>query len=567
MLKYTLALLAFLSGAVAASAASTPTKWNMLAGMGEDYESADGSCRFFKVPDGYPYIEGQQCFNVSIDGHYVGLYNDLNVRLVEVDFAQIELRRGTEIEVVVSRKKNFENFEILPHRAKVSDVKTINKGALSFKVSEPNQSLSIVFDNRYTDSEVLHLMINDIDDEAPVIPDGDKLYDSKTKTYYFRPGYHDITELYGGKLSVAGERSIYLAPGAVVKGGFEMGTMTTGKIYGHGMAVVEDGTLMSVNWSNGGTIDGPLFHRHNHSGWQMTATHSDDIHMRNVKVIATRGGSTDGFDVVNVSNSDFENMFIVANDDAVVIKGLCDDRKPNENLRFDNLRLWSYCNCGFNLGAETHATYSDISLTNSEILWSYDDVNSHLSPEIGDRGALSICCLDATTFDNIKFENIIVNRCEKFISLAFNDSFWYGTLTGDQSLDGEIKNVEFKNVRALGDLGSPISNLMYLHGYTNPDHPEWTDKTIHDIYFENVYIMGEPVDSESHERFDINNTPGKTLVYNLTFKIDPTLSVGEVSAWRDDAAPRGIYSMQGIRLERVTAPGMYIIDGRKTAVR
>ena len=138
--------------------------------------------------------------------------------------------------------------------------------------------------------------------------------------------------------------------------------------------------------------------------------------MTNTNIIATRYASVDGIDINTCQDCEWDNCFVRSCDDAIAIKGLYQDAPDacpaNRNLKFTRMQLWNDCNNAFGMGAETHASaYENISLTDSEILFSYDDPNFH--EQLEERAALTICALDGTYFRNIRFENVRVNRCER----------------------------------------------------------------------------------------------------------------------------------------------------------
>ena len=51
----------------------------------------------------------------------------------------------------------------------------------------------------------------------------------------------------------------------------------------------------------------------------------------------------------------------------------------------------------------------------------------------------------------------------------------------------------------------------------------------------------------------------------LSFIFDGTTGIGEIE--NDGVAPAGIYDLSGRRLDRISAPGLYIVDGKKILVK
>jgi hypothetical protein len=125
---------------------------------------------------------------------------------------------------------------------------------------------------------------------------------------------------------------------------------------------------------------------------------------------------------------------------------------------------------------------------------------------------MTIVSLDGTYFNNISWENIRVNKCERLICLTFKDQFWFGSIWGDQSTEGGIENVVFKNISVASNSGSCIANEVLLTGWLKENDPT---KTIQNISFNNVTVEGKPIMSEKDIK--TNNTPANQLVQNIRF--------------------------------------------------
>jgi hypothetical protein len=488
--------------------------WSPNNTEGHDFTDANNLFVTYKVPKDYPYLAQVPRFNVCVEGSYTGLYNDFNFWGGNVSFGSFDFANGKQVEVTVTSYKHFKTYEILPHSAEIYDVEKVNGTCIRFKTKKANQNFTFVFDNDYK-GNVLHLFCNDIQGEEPNVSKKDGYsYDESTKTHYFGPGYYDLSTMFhDGRISITGNENIYLAGGAVLNGGISLSKLTTGRVYGHGMLMCVKGGLFQASQCTGGRVSGIIIHGHHNPVWQCVVSQCSNMNYDNVKVIDVRYASTDGLDVVNSQNCMFNNMFIRANDDAIAIKGLSGGREPNMNLTFNNMQLWNDCNNALTMGAETRAAkYENIKLTNSEVLFSYDDPCNHET--LDERAAFSIVSLWGTYFKDILFDNIVVNRCERFIALGFYDTFWFGSLIGDQKLKGDIDGVTFRNVRTITNSGSNIANFVRFHGWHSIDTP---DKYIHNITFDNVQIEGRPFDGWNNKYLQTNNTEKLKLVYDLHF--------------------------------------------------
>lgn len=446
--------------------------------VGTNYVSADSTIMTYARPSEYTLLDGSPRFNVLINGEaYTGLYDANNAWGGNVSFGYFDFKDGTPVEVVISCRKSLGNYHLLPVGAEVSNVEKITDKILKFTISKANQNITLVLDGDYQTGDVLHLFCNDIIKAPNVASKEGYSYDRKTKTYYFGPGYYDLTDKFGGTLMVAGARSIYLAGGA--------------------------------------DVAGITLHGHRAQCWQVIVDHCHNVEMKNVKIISTRYASTDGLDVVNSEQCAFLGMFIRASDDAVAIKGLGGnhpaDNAPSRNLTFCNMQLWNDCNNAFGIGAENHcAFYEHIRLMNSSILFSYDDPNYH--EQLDERAAMGICCIHGTYFRDILFDNVDVYHCERLIALGFHPDFWFGALKGDQTTPGGMQRITFSHINVLSNSGSRIANKINLKAWRQPDTPP---KDIDSVAFNHVIIDGHQLQNTDDSCFSETNFEG---IHHLQFQ-------------------------------------------------
>lgn len=471
---------------------------------GMDYSSGD--LITYRVPDGYPQ-EGDPLFNVSVNGHYTGVYTDINAWKKLVSFAYFDFTPGKEMEIVITTSKPFTDYKILPESNKITS--TGDGNTIRFKLTEADKAFSFVFNDDYK-GNTLHLFANAIDTDAPT--------ESSSSLIYFGPGYHNLTETHGGYLTT-GNRDVYVAGGAVVNGSIIVNG-NGNLISGHGifMKTTPNDLVMVANYAKNVTYDGFIACSHRDGGWTLGMHEASGVTVQNVKVVSTRYASTDGFDIVNSNNVQLKNVFIRSCDDAIAIKGLIDRTPalcpPNENMLFEQLQIWNDCNNAMAMGAETRAKhYENIHFKDIDVIFSYDDRDHHT--ELDERSVMTIVCLEGTFFRNISWENIRVNRCERLACLTFKDNFWFGSILGDQSTEGGIDGVTFKNITTSSNSGSGIANEILLNGWYQSGTPT---KTIKNVTFDNVVIEGKRVADENNEHFKTNNTSERKLVTDLYFK-------------------------------------------------
>lgn len=469
---------------------------------GENYRGENFAT--YAIPEGYP-TEYHSLFSVCIGGHFSAVYNDENHWGGSVNFCNFDLAEGVSKRIKITYAKPINDFEVLPARAN-AQVRQIDKHTLELKANNADQYLTFIINGNYN-GDALHLFVNSMDYE--MVCEGYS-FDPQSKTHRFGAGFYHLDE-WKGVFTLKGDEKLHIAGGAVLDGQLRIINGRNSHIYGRGIVMNRDEETRRKNrivvealHTKDGTIEGITIFGRRAPGWVCTISESDNCTYRNVKIISTRYASTDGLDVNVCTNLLCQNMFIRSCDDAVAIKGLGAkkpaDSSPNRNLRFEYMQLWNDCNNAFGMGAETHASaYDNISLCHSDILYSYDDPNHH--EKLDERSALNICALQGTFFRNILFEDIVINRCERLIGLCFKDSFWFGSLPGDQSTEGGMEGITFRNISSPNSSGSSIANQIRMEGWDRSE----PIKPIRDITFDNVTIEGKLLCSTKEAYFSINH--------------------------------------------------------------
>lgn len=452
-------------------------------------------------------MEGSHLYNVSVNGSYVGLYNDRNFWGGLVHFGMFEFENGREITLRIRYYKPFKEYEILPIRQlRLLKVNREDRQTISITLDKADQNITVVIDGELQ-KHVLHLFCNSIDEQMPQMtnPDGYHV-DEDRRLIYFGPGYYDTRELLGQDLiQVHDGWRLYIAPGAVVNGCVGLWNTHKGtRVDGRGMLFNDTQrprVIFELNDCEGADASGVLFHCHRPSCWQVVVNHCRNVEFKGIKILSARYASTDGLDIVNCQQCAFLNCFIRSSDDAVAIKGL-DTRKPaecppNRNLTFCGLQTWNDCNCALGIGAENHcALYENIRFMNTSVLYNYDDPDYH--EVLDERAALAICCIHGTYFNNISYENIDVYHCQRLIAAGFQPDFWFGSLPGDQTTEGGITDLRFVNVSSPNNSGSRIANKIHLYGWNREGTPEkWVDG----VTFEEVKIEGRVLKDKDDKAF------------------------------------------------------------------
>ena len=175
---------------------------------------------------------------------------------------------------------------------------------------------------------------------------------------YFGPGIHRP-----GKIEIGSGQTLYLAGGAVVKGGV-IAQGDNIKICGRGILDGSDWewrtgptpTVIAIRGTNievsGITIRGA-------SHWTIVPRHSRNVTVRNVKLCNSRVQNDDGINPCNSQDVLISDCFIRSDDDCVALKGLDFDGENNnvERITVENCILWCDRARIFLLGHESRAQF------------------------------------------------------------------------------------------------------------------------------------------------------------------------------------------------------------------
>lgn len=290
---------------------------------------------------------------------------------------------------------------------------------------------------------------------------------------YYGPGLHKP-----GKLGLTNNQTLYLAGGAVVKGGV-LAQGENIRVCGRGILDGSDWewrkgptpTVLSIRGTNvevtGITVRGA-------SHWTIVPRDSRNVTIRNVKLCNSRVQNDDGINPCNSQDVRIADCFIRSDDDCVALKGL-DLTGPNNNVEritVENCILWCDRARIFLLGHESRARYMrQITLRNLDI------IHYTMTPFLFEPG------------EEMRLEDVLVEDV-RIHGEGQTDLIRLRPVVNQYmrtQVPGTIRNVRFRQVAVTG---KPGAYRIQVDG-PDPQHD------VRGVTFDQVTILGNPITSSS----------------------------------------------------------------------
>jgi hypothetical protein len=415
----------------------------------------------------YPAPTGESLspdYEVTANGQRVDVYT---ARVLDPPFAGKEWDYGGAY--------SFANFDM----AGRAEVRIQSKRSLARTVIRPPSAVaSILHENDHT----LVLTLNgprkfSVEPDAkqgPLLLFADPLeanppQPGKPGVIYFGPGVHRPE-----KITLTNGQTLYLAGGAVVKGGV-LAEGENIRIAGRGILDGSDWewrkgptpNVVSLRGTNL-TVEGITIRGASH--WTVVPRGCRNVTVRGIKLCGSRVQNDDGINPCNSQDVLITDCFIRSDDDCVAMKGL-DLSAPNNNVEritVENSVLWCDRARIFLLGHESRAGFMrQVTLRNLDI------IHFTMTPFLFEPG-------EDMRLEDITVENVRLHgegqreliRLKPVVNQYMR-----------KQVPGFVRNVRFKNVSVDG---TPGEYLVQLEG-ADAEH------NVRDVTFENVTINGQPL--------------------------------------------------------------------------
>ena len=270
-------------------------------------------------------------------------------------FANFDLAGATEVRI--TSKRPLRDIVVRPASAG-AQMRIEGENTLILSLPGPRK-LSIEPDGK---QGPLLLFANPLEENPPK-PDAPGVI-------YFGPGVHQV-----GRILVTNNQTLYLAGGAVVKGGV-LAQGQNIRITGRGILDSSDyewrrGPTPHVISIRGTNVEVSGITVRGASHWTIVPRDSRQVTVRGVKLCGSRVQNDDGINPCNSQDVLITDCFIRTDDDCVALKGL-DFNAPNSNVEritVENCTLWCDRARVFLLGHESRAPFMrGITLRNLDII-------------------------------------------------------------------------------------------------------------------------------------------------------------------------------------------------------
>jgi hypothetical protein len=378
-----------------------------------------------------------------------------------------------EVEIRVTSSVSLSNVVILPESCGIKpSVRTTD--LLAFTAQRPFK-ISIERDG---ENSPLLLFGNPLEENAPKQGDPNVIY--------YGPGIHKP-----GKISLTSNQTLYVAGGAVVKGGIEA--------KGDNIRILGPGILDGSDYphADGPTVYMLTLEKCNNAlirdviirgSWLYTIAPCGCNHVTidNVKICGSRVDNDDGIDPINSNDVIIHDCFLRTDDDCIATKGIAGyNNKKCENITITDCSFWTDRANIFRIAYESEAdTMQNITARNIDVLHCVGD---NRTPEtFWSNWIFYIQPSNGMPMSNLLFEDIRINASGDNNNLIKILPMRCGC---DNEPGLYVKGCVFRNIQITGKAGGK-PGMIYIDGAD-------AERMVENVTFENVSRFGTPVSDSS----------------------------------------------------------------------
>lgn len=343
-------------------------------------EALPNRIRFYPLPEG---VEEFQEAEVYLGDERLPLYSVLvntsqvwtpdNYQRIENGVAYFELDGKVTVTVKLPYEINYKS-KLRPLSAGIIPIANLKERTLTFEIaSAGNYVLEINGDLK----QAIHFFVSEFEEEK---------FEADTENFlYFGPGVHtkDNNSLIdrNNQITLSSNTTVFLAPGAVLRGRFYARNAENIKILGKGII---SGSSFERNPRNGSATIPIDFDKCRNvllsdfsildpAGWAVNFYFTENSKIENLKIISSRSNG-DGISIQSCRNITVDGCFVRTWDDSLVVKNYprWENRSihgETKNIVFSNCTLWTDLAQSMEIGYETVGkVMEDIKFSNITVL-------------------------------------------------------------------------------------------------------------------------------------------------------------------------------------------------------
>jgi len=410
----------------------------------------------------------------QVDVYHGNVAEVVNTKMLprKTSFAYFDCSNNVEVSVTVATGKiNF--ARIRPFSLGIKPV--IKGNTITFSMGT-NQNISLEVNGNIFQN--LQIFANTIESDRPSVKD--------TNVIYYGPGIHHI-----GKVRPGLGKTIYIAGGAIVDGGFTLYHVKNVRILGRGILTqLETGLpaakatkninqktgrpdAITIAYSENVEVSGLIMLSRKYS---VLIGQSAKVKVSDIKSFSSEGNA-DGIDIFSSTDVLLDHVFMRNSDDCIAIYGHRWNYYGNtKNINIKNSTLWADVAHPTLIGTHGDTQHPD---SLSQIKFNNIDILDQRENQMDYQGCMALNAGDSNLIDGVVFDNIRVDEIRKGqlfnIRVMFNKKYNTSAGTG-------IRNILFKDVSYPGK-NAPLSIIA---GYDD-------QRTVSNIVFDNLRINGKVI--------------------------------------------------------------------------
>ena len=381
-------------------------------------------------------------------------------------------------EITSVAKFEFEGKVEIQVKSIAQDIKSykIRPNSYGIKAAQEGNTLTFSLDRpRYLSVEINGNIYQNLQIFADNVLEKPKV--KKKDLMYFGSGIHDFK---GDSIHIPSGKTVFIDPGAVIKGWISTYGSKDVKILGRGIVMPGHHEGIMVRYSKNVYIDGPLT-------TQLPIGGSDSVTVKNCKVMSWYGWG-DGFNIFACNNIHQEHLFARTSDDCSTI--YCTRKNYHggcQNITIKDCVYWADVAHPIMIGLHSETPENE-DITN--VLYEDIDILEHAENQIDYQGCIGINNGDNILVKGITFQNFNIENIRKGmlfnIRVCFNKKYCSAPGRG-------IEDITLRNIAYTGEQ----PNMGIIAGYDE-------SRKVKNIHFENFTINGKLIS---------DNMPGKPIWY------------------------------------------------------